>query len=204
LSRHGWLLLPLLLVASTQAVQARTESTAPAFGRSADQSLPVGTPVPQTTLANVPTLVVPQQPVSVPTLAIPQPSPTPRPTATPRPTPRPTATPKPTPRPHKKKARPKRVVATATPPRQQWIWAFLTSYCPGSAGWLSASGYTVFYGMLANNYYAFGTRVYLPVIGLTGVVLDRVGAGSFWNHFDVWSPVCYGTPTGWFRVAVLN
>jgi hypothetical protein len=58
--------------------------------------------------------------------------------------------------------------------------------------------------MLANNYYAFGTRVYLPVIGLTGVVLDRVGAGSFWNHFDVWSPVCYGTPTGWFRVAVLN
>jgi hypothetical protein len=83
-----------------------------------------------------------------------------------------------------------------------WIWAYLTSYCPGTAGWLSSSGRTVFYGMLANDYYAFGTRVYLPVLGITGVVEDRIGSDGMWNHFDVWSPVCYGTPTGWFRVAV--
>ncbi len=85
---------------------------------------------------------------------------------------------------------------------QQWIWAYLTSYCPASAGSVSSSGQLVFYGMLANDYYAFGTRVYLPVLGITGVVEDRVGAFISWNHFDVWSPICYSTPTGYFRVAV--
>ena len=59
----------------------------------------------------------------------------------------------------------------------------------------------VFYGMLANSFYRFGTRVYMPVMRLTGVVEDRPGF-SMWNHFDVWSPVCYSTPTGWFKVAV--
>lgn len=88
--------------------------------------------------------------------------------------------------------------------RQNWILAYLTSYCPGSAGWLSSSGASVFYGMLANNYYAFGTRVYLPILGITGVVEDRMAAGSAWDQFDVWSPVCYGTPTGWFKVAVVT
>jgi 3D (Asp-Asp-Asp) domain-containing protein len=60
----------------------------------------------------------------------------------------------------------------------------------------------VFYGMLANDFYQFGTRVYIPVIGITGVVEDRIGSFSMWNHFDVWSPTCYGTPTGWYRVAI--
>jgi hypothetical protein len=62
----------------------------------------------------------------------------------------------------------------------------------------------VFYGMLANDYYAFGTRVYMPVLGITGVVEDRFGGFNSWNHFDVWSPVCYGTPTGWFKVAIVH
>jgi len=56
--------------------------------------------------------------------------------------------------------------------------------------------------MLANNFYRFGTRVYIPVLGMTGVVEDRTGDFGMWNHFDVWSPTCYGTPTGWFKVAV--
>jgi hypothetical protein len=86
----------------------------------------------------------------------------------------------------------------------QWMWAFLTSYCPGSAGLLAASGQFVFYGMLANDYFPFGTRVYLPVLGMTGVVADRFGGAIPWNHFDVWSPSCYGTPTGWFKVAILG
>jgi hypothetical protein len=84
----------------------------------------------------------------------------------------------------------------------QWITAYLTSYCPGSAGWLSSSGMTVFYGMLANNYYPFGTHVYMPVLGITGIVEDHLGGFASWNHFDVWSPTCYGTPTGFFPVAV--
>lgn len=107
----------------------------------------------------------------------------------------------------KHKAKPKTKPARSTSPvavNGQWITAFLTSYCPGSAGWLSSSGHSVFYGMLANNYYAFGTRVYLPVIGMTGVVEDHMGFGSAWNQFDVWSPVCYSTPTGYYRVAVLT
>lgn len=87
-------------------------------------------------------------------------------------------------------------------PRRVWIQAYLTSYCPGSAGWVSASGLTVFYGMLANDYYAFGTKVYLPVLGITGVVEDRVGDDPVSNHFDVWSTSCYSTPTGWYRVAI--
>lgn len=62
----------------------------------------------------------------------------------------------------------------------------------------------MFFGMLANDFYPYGTRVYIPVIGVTGVVEDRVGVFTVWNHFDVWSPVCYGTPTGYFRVAVLT
>jgi hypothetical protein len=82
------------------------------------------------------------------------------------------------------------------------IWAFLTSYCPGSAGSMASSGSQVFYGMLANDYYPFGTRVFLPPIGITGVVEDRTGGFGMWNHFDVWSPACYGTPTGWFKVLV--
>lgn len=132
----------------------------------------------------IPTLVLPRQTsVSVPTVTIPQPTATPRPATQ-----------------HTHRTQAKRHSA---PPRR-WILAYLTSYCPGSAGWLSASGATVFYGMLANDYYPFGTHVYLPVIGITGVVLDRVGAYPSWNHFDVWSPVCGATPTGWFHVAILT
>ncbi|HEX6509618.1 MAG TPA: hypothetical protein VF221_18470 [Chloroflexota bacterium] len=87
-------------------------------------------------------------------------------------------------------------------PQNQWIVAYLTSYCPGSAGWLSSSGKPVFYGMLANNFYPFGTRVYLPVLGITGVVEDHLGGFAAWYHFDVWSPSCYSTPTGFYRVAI--
>lgn len=91
-----------------------------------------------------------------------------------------------------------------SPVTRYWITAHLTSYCPGSAGWVSASGAPVFYGMLANDYYPFGTRIWIPVLHLTGVVEDRFGAFNPPNYFDVWSPVCYSTPTGWFRVAVLR
>jgi hypothetical protein len=105
-----------------------------------------------------------------------------------------------------KKRHPARARPTPTPTptvHQTWILAYLTSYCPGSAGWVSSSGQTVFYGMLANDFYTFGTRVYLPVLGITGVVEDREADAS-WNHFDVWSASCYSTPTGWYRVAVLG
>lgn len=129
-------------------------------------------------------------------MAVPASTPVPVPTVF---LPRPTATPSPTPRPRRLTRKP----AKPPVPQQQWIYAFLTSYCPGSAGWLSSSGIPVFYGMLANDFYPFGTRVYMPVIGMTGVVEDRTGS-YMWNHFDVWSPVCYSTPTGWYKVAVLR
>jgi hypothetical protein len=105
------------------------------------------------------------------------------------------------PRPGHKK---KKVQRRFGPPSGQWMWAYLTSYCPGTAGWMSASGVPVFYGMLANDYYRFGTRVYIPVLGMTGVVDDRFGGYLASNYFDVWSPVCYSTPTGWFKVSVLS
>jgi hypothetical protein len=152
--------------------------------------------VPMTAHLAVPTVQVPvQTPIAVPTLSVPQP----RPTVMPKP--------KPKPRPKAKahhSRRPSRTAAKSTAPSGQWITAYLTSYCPGSAGWLSSSGQQVFYGMLANNFYAFGTRVYIPVVGITGVVEDHIGMGAAWNHFDVWSPVCYSTPTGYFKVMVLD
>jgi hypothetical protein len=141
----------------------------------------------------IPTVVVPSgNTVSIPTVTIPQPTATPTPTPTPRPKPKPKAPQHPAPKP------------TPVPPQRTWIWAFLTSYCPASAGWQSSSGLPTFYGMLANDYYPFGTHVYMPVIGMTGVVEDRIGSYGMWNHFDVWSPVCYSTPTGWFKIAVLT
>jgi hypothetical protein len=146
----------------------------------------------------IPTVTIPHTtPVTVPTVTIPQS------TATPTATPRPTATPHPRPA-HRHRARHKAAAkkTVAKAPSQQWILAYLTSYCPGSAGWLSSSGLPVFYGMLANDFYRFGTRVYIPVIGMTGVVEDRIGSFTMWNHFDVWSPTCYSTPTGWYRVAI--
>lgn len=186
MSRVGYLLL--VLVASTQVTRAQTSTNRPSRETSADYLLATATPggvAPPGTPVVVPTVEIPHETsVSVPTITIPHPTATPRPTAH-----------------HASKHRAKAVNHAAS--QKQWILAYLTSYCPGSAGWISASGQTVFYGMLANDYYPFGTRVYLPVIGITGVVLDRVGAFPTWNHFDVWSPVCYGTPTGWFHVAVL-
>jgi hypothetical protein len=134
----------------------------------------------------IPTVTVPQStPVAVPTVVIPAPTPTAAPTPRPR------------------------VRHVKKPARKQaahlvWISAYLTSYCPGVAGWISSSGMPTFYGMLANDFYAFGTRVYLPVLGITGVVEDRIGDYSMWNHFDVWSAVCYSTPTGWYRVAIVG
>jgi hypothetical protein len=107
----------------------------------------------------------------------------------------------------KPKPRPKHANrhATHTPPsRYTWIWAFLTSYCPGTAGWISSSGTGVYYGMLANDYYPFGTHVYMPVLAMTGVVEDRFGGWVGWNYFDVWSPICYATPTGWFKVGIVR
>ena len=109
------------------------------------------------------------------------------------------------PQPHRHKQVKAKKTAPAVkkqPVAGQWITAYLTSYCPGSAGWLSSSGMPVFYGMLANNFYPFGTHVYMPVLGITGVVEDHLGGFPSWNHFDVWSPTCYGTPTGYFPVAV--
>jgi hypothetical protein len=179
--------LLLLVVASTQIAQAESNT-----GRSlADEATPgAATATPTLT---IPTVTIPRsRSASVPTVTIPQP------TATPVPTP--TARPVVKRRPAVVKRRADQLQVPAI--RGQWILAYLTSYCPGSAGLLSSSGQTVFYGMLANDYYALGTRVYLPVLGMTGVVLDRIGSFSMWNHFDVWSPVCYSTPTGWYRVAV--
>ncbi len=198
-----------MVAASTQVAQAksytqRLHQPAP----SSDQGLTPGVvPAPATPVI-VPTVSVPGvNPVVVPTVTLPQP------TAVL------TATPKPRPRVHQrhpkvtkhqalkhsavKHSAVKHVqVPQVRQPKQQWVLAYLSSYCPGSAGNLSASGIPVFYGMLANDFYPFGTHVYLPVLGITGVVEDHVGAFPTWYHFDVWSPVCYSTPTGYFRVAI--
>ncbi|HEX8918197.1 MAG TPA: hypothetical protein VF898_06820 [Chloroflexota bacterium] len=186
MSSRGCLLL--ILVASTLVADITVEISRPPNANAyADmQSTETGTPV------SIPTVQIPEStPVSVPTLTLPQPTSTPTPTVVPR---------------HKVKRVPKHrrpaPVKRPTAIPQQWIWAYLTSYCPASAGSMSSNGSQVFYGMLANNYYPYGTHVYLPVLGITGVVEDRIGSMALWNHFDVWSPVCYSTPTGWFRVAV--
>ena len=167
-----------------------------------------------------PTAVITATPEIVPTVSVPSVSPVLVPTvALPQPTIVLTATPTPRPKVHQRHPKvakhpvlkhsavkhnaAKHVqVPQVRQPKQQWVLAYLSSYCPGSAGGLSSSGIPVFYGMLANNYYPFGTHVYLPVLGITGVVEDHVGAYPSWYHFDVWSPVCYSTPTGYFRVAV--
>jgi hypothetical protein len=170
--------LLLLIAASAQIAEA-----SPGVERRSLQEASA-TPTP----ASVPTVTLLRgTPVSIPTVTVRQPIPTP------------TATPKPKPRPKRTVKHP-----AVQQPSGTWIWAYLTSYCPGSAGWLSSSGMPVFYGMLANNFYRFGTRVYLPVLGIVGVVEDHLGGYPAWNHFDVWSPVCYGTPTGYFRVEVLR
>jgi len=202
LSRVGYLLL--MVAASTQVAQAksytqRLHQPAP----SSDQGLTPGVVAAPASPVAVPTVSVPSvNPVMVPTVALPQPTVVI------------TATPKPRPKVHRRHptvakhpAAKRRVVKHAQvpqvrQPKQQWVLAYLSSYCPGSAGGVSSSGIPVFYGMLANNYYPFGTHVYLPVLGITGVVEDHVGAFPSWYHFDVWSPVCYSTPTGYFRVAV--
>lgn len=169
-----------------------------------DQAQPVARAedaAPASTLT-VPTVSVSQStPVDVPTVTLPQPTLTP--TSTPRPVNKPVKKHR-TKKHPTKKHRPPQAKPTSTPKvRQTWFQAYLTSYCPGSAGWVSASGTPVYYGMLANNYYAYGTRVYIPVLGITGVVEDRQADYS-WNHFDVWSASCYSTPTGWFKVAVVG
>jgi len=144
--------------------------------------------IPKGTAISIPTVAVPQStPIEIPTLQIPRATATATRTAVPRTKPHPAS---------------RQPAAKARHPQGQWIWAFLTSYCPGSAGFISSSGLPVFYGMLANDFYPFGTHVYIPVLGITGVVEDRLGSFSSWNHFDVWSPSCYGTPTGYFKVAV--
>ena len=177
----------LVVVASTQMAQLES-NTALSL---ADEVTPSATATPRA--LSIPTVTIPRsRSATVPTVTIPQPTATPVPTPTPRPVVK-----------HRRAVAKRRTAQPRAPAvTGQWIWAYLTSYCPGSAGLLSSSGQTVFYGMLANDFYAFGTRVYLPVLGMTGVVLDRIGSFSMWNHFDVWSPVCYSTPTGWFRVAV--
>lgn len=178
-----WGCLLLVAAVSAQVAQTQADTNRPSGIAAADlQGESTATPLP------IPTVAIPDAtPFTVPTVTIPHPMPTPRPTPKARPTKRPHRT-------------VKRAVPTATP--RQWILAYLTSYCPGTAGWLASSGTSVFYGMLANDFYPFGTRVYIPVIGMVGVVEDRIGSFAMWNHFDVWSPVCYSTPTGWFRVAV--
>lgn len=190
MSKVGCLLL-VALAAGAQTANAQPNTQHPSQDGGGDFVLSQATELPATPIA-IPTVTIPHSPsVTVPTVTIPQP------TATPRPTPIPAAHSR-----RHRRARITRKVAAKRAPPEEWIWAYLTSYCPASAGWLASSGQSVYYGMLANDYYAFGTRVFLPVLGITGVVEDRVGAYISWNHFDVWSPVCYSTPTGWFRVAV--
>jgi hypothetical protein len=176
-------LLLVVLAVSTQIAQAQTQartSHRAGFGMLGD---PTATP------EGIPTVSLPTQtPITVPTVALPQPTPTPTVAVIAKP--------------RHSHHRARRAGGAPTVPAGVWIWAYLTSYCPGSAGWLSSSGMPVYYGMLANDYYSFGTHVYIPVIGMTGVVEDRLGAFSSWNHFDVWSPTCYGTPTGYFKVEV--
>jgi hypothetical protein len=181
------LLLLFLLVASTQIAQAQTSARTQVSRHHVMRALDEPTQIPA-----VPTVEVPDGPaLAIPTVVVPRPAP-PHPKKKPAKNPNKNAGKKPT------------KTASSGPARsanQTWIWAYLTSYCPGSAGLISSSGLPVFYGMLANSYYPFGTRVYIPVIGIVGVVEDRAGDYT-WNHFDVWSPVCYGTPTGWFKVAI--
>ena len=196
MSKRGCLLV--VLVASTQLayLAAATRGLEPVVGADAHGE-PTPVTIPTVTIPAVPPRAIPtvSMPVSsgvtIPTVVLTPPVPTP--TATPPPTPTATARPK---RTHRH-ARNRATASGGT-----WIVAYLTSYCPASAGWISASGLPVFYGMLANDYYPFGTRVYLPVLGITGVVEDRIGADTSWNHFDVWSPICYSTPTGYYRVEV--
>ncbi|MGI8827185.1 MAG: hypothetical protein ACR2JC_16395 [Chloroflexota bacterium] len=186
----------LLAAASTPAALAHVAkqhaSDAPlAYAQGQGDSL--GTPV------TIPTVAIPQQTVvSVPTVSVPQSTPATIPTIT---------IPKNRGRgAHHRRSKRRHASGRRTNAMKtvsgQWILAYLTSYCPASAGPVSSSGSPVFWGMLANNFYAFGTRVYIPVIGMTGIVEDRSGSFTTWNHFDVWSPVCYGTPTGYFKVAV--
>lgn len=182
MNRFGCLLLLVMAVASAQAVH----TAAPAQTVHAQSVAPLedatGTSVPTVTIIDA-------TPVDVPTVHIPR---------------RDTPTPVPVARKHHHKKKPvtRAHPAPTAAPAGQWITAYLTSYCPGSAGWLSSSGMPVFYGMLANNYYRFGTRVYIPVLGMVGTVYDRLSAFPVWNHFDVWSATCYGTPTGWYPVAI--
>jgi hypothetical protein len=178
-------LLLLVLLASTRVADAQTDTAGTADSTSDT-----------TPTLTVPTVSVPEgKSVTVPTVTLPQPTPT----ATTKPKPKKRSQHHPAKKPKRANRAPKIQVV-----RQQWILAYLTNYCPGSAGSTSASGIGVYYGMLANNFYAFGTRVYLPVLGMTGTVYDRVGGLDSWNHFDVWSPTCYGTPTGWFKVAIVG
>ncbi|MGH2448725.1 MAG: hypothetical protein ACRDFS_09025, partial [Chloroflexota bacterium] len=143
----------------------------------------------------VPTVVVPQAgPAVIPTLVIPA-------TPVPKPLKAKHTTHHVSHHPAHRKAR-HRAHSRPRTPRRQWVVAYLTSYCPGSAGSISASGLPVHFGMLANDFYAFGTHVYMPVLGMTGSVEDRDGDTGGWNHFDVWSAVCYSTPTGYFKVAI--
>jgi hypothetical protein len=182
--------LLLLAAASTQAGQATTYARdLSSNGGVTQESGPA-----LASSLSIPTVTVPTtEPITVPTVSVP------RPTATPTAT----RTAKPKPHHHRQvKAKKPAPVVKKQPVAGQWITAYLTSYCPGSAGWLSSSGQAVYYGMLANNFYPFGTRVYIPVLGITGVVEDHLGGSPSWNHFDVWSPSCYGTPTGYFPVAV--
>lgn len=176
-----------MLVASTQIAQAQSSARTQFQRHSHTRALddPTLTPV------VVPTVAVPVgEPITVPTVTIPRPGHS-----------HPKKKPGKSPSKATNKSPSKTSSGAARSQNGTWIWAYLTSYCPGSAGLISSSGIPVFYGMLANNYYPFGTHVYIPVIGLTGVVEDHAG-DYMWNHFDVWSPVCYGTPTGWFKVAI--
>lgn len=190
LSRRGR--LPALgLLAGVLALEPALTVPFVARGQTRSSSTPPPTiPVPTVTLYA-------GTPPAVPTVRIPRPTPT----AAPRRVRRHTV------RRHAKRHRVAKRAPTPTPtprPRQWWIVGYLTSYCPGSAGSLSASGVPVHYGMLANNYYAFGTRVRIPILGMIGTVEDRFGGDAAWNQFDVWSPSCFGTPTGYFKVAIIG
>src|SRR5947209_1807243 len=114
LSRWGCLLSVIIIAASAQIAQAQTQAHQPSAHALHVQAAATTTALP----FPVPTVAVPRNtPIAVPTLTIPHPTRKPR-----------------------KHSKPAHHQAHATPtpvtPRGVWITAFLTSYCPGSAGWL--------------------------------------------------------------------
>lgn len=82
--------------------------------------------------------------------------------------------------------------------RSYTLWLRVTYYCDSVN--LTASGVRVGIGVIASNIFPFGTRLTVPDIRYSGVVLDRIGWGT---QVDVWLPCGQrGFPSGMHRVIV--